>query len=1040
MKKLILILIPIIIAFLVGRFFDKIKKRLKMPKFKLNFGITTVIVAIACLLLGILIGKGPGVLKNIAQNLSKFKPNIRISLPVRVTKPLIISDFESLDDFKKWQTKTAALSQATEHATQGKFSGKMEFKTGAEFTNVLIQDYFDDNPKLGNWDGFSLLKFDIFNPSQNSEQLVLKIKDTNGKAWQTSFYLLPNRNNETKIYVNSLKNNLDVSRIRQFNFFRGSLKNDIIFYIDNIRLIPENAQNQSQTQADLGSSAKKGFLFEAKDSDFGIGVESSSEKVFLEPRQFKGQALDTVEISMAANEYESNQLVIFAKKTLENLTIETTDLIAETGSKKNLISKKNIKCFVVGYVKTQKPGYDVSYVGYWPDPLEEKAAITIKENTIQPLWIQIYTPKDTPSADYLGEIILKYAGSKTKSIKLKVHVFNFFLPKENHLKTAFDFYDSGLRRMYVKKEGEDSQEYNGRLSQLKTKYYLDMIKHRLMPIENFDLNDSYSLETLKFYLDNGLSSFAIGKYSGSNDNNWPKEPNELNALIDVYREYAKILRDSNLIDKSYLYTYDEPGYGDPFVDDVTKMIHKADPSLKNMVCLNKLDDPKKYPGWGDDIDIWCVRNVVFNEKIAKIYRDRGKEVWIYVSGPHPPFPTLVIDYPAMAYRIVPWMCWKYDIKGYLYWCVNKWEDNPWENPMNTKWEQNGNGLLYYPGADGPVTSIRLEVTRDGLEDYEYLYLLNEILKEFKGKNLDARNRKLLKKAEGLLKIDNSIAASMEEYTKDPQVIEKRRFDIANMIENLDRLIEGSKIEITEDFTKATSAVNGKKFGSDGQLTFELFRNGTFNIDGKSGFAWQVSESYRDSAIIRSTEALPKTYKISVVLGEIDYGLERIEGLPQDPDYSEGPQNENGVYLLAITDELPSGHHTNDWWHQHRKVVIDVDNNIWGSGMPNPIFMIYLNKDNKLVCLDGQENHWVGKWRKGITYDSKAWYKVEIEKTNDSFILRVFDSNGKMLKGGIVPLEYVWHADGNYPEYFVIGDPHENYYQGSMKIKSISIIK
>ena len=35
----------------------------------------------------------------------------------------------------------------------------------------------------------------------------------------------------------------------------------------------------------------------------------------------------------------------------------------------------------------------------------------------------------------------------------------------------------------------------------------------------------------------------------------------------------------------------------------------------------------------------------------------------------------------------------------------------------------GDGVLLYPGPAGPIGSIRLANIRDGLEDYEYLWLL-----------------------------------------------------------------------------------------------------------------------------------------------------------------------------------------------------------------------------------------------------------------------------------------------------------------------------
>lgn len=245
-------------------------------------------------------------------------------------------------------------------------------------------------------------------------------------------------------------------------------------------------------------------------------------------------------------------------------------------------------------------------------------------------------------------------------------------------------------------------------------------------------------------------------------------------------------------------------------------------------------------------------------------------------------------------------------------------------------------------------------------------------------------------------------------------------------------------QVIEDFSKPVKAVSGKSFGRGGQLTFELYRNGTFLIDGKSGYAWQRSDSYRDSAFIRSTNALPETYKISVVAGDIDYGLENISGLPQDPGYTEGPQNENGCYLIAITDTPPIGHHTNTWWHQHRKVVIDVDNNVWGHGMPNPVFMVYFDRNNKLISYNGESDEWQSDWMKAVTYEPEKWHRIEIEKTKKQYIMSVRSDAGQLLKSVSVDIRKVWSADEYHKDYFVIGDPHENYYQGSMKIKEIAV--
>ncbi|MEP7258632.1 MAG: DUF4091 domain-containing protein, partial [Flavitalea sp.] len=82
--------------------------------------------------------------------------------------------------------------------------------------------------------------------------------------------------------------------------------------------------------------------------------------------------------------------------------------------------------------------------------------------------------------------------------------------------------------------------------------------------------------------------------------------------------------------------------------------------------------------------------------------------------------------------------------GILYWAANFWSEtpNPWLDPVtfisgflcSDGYLLNGEGSLLYPGdytkrytgqpnVDGPVSSIRFELLREGIEDYEYINML-----------------------------------------------------------------------------------------------------------------------------------------------------------------------------------------------------------------------------------------------------------------------------------------------------------------------------
>jgi len=86
--------------------------------------------------------------------------------------------------------------------------------------------------------------------------------------------------------------------------------------------------------------------------------------------------------------------------------------------------------------------------------------------------------------------------------------------------------------------------------------------------------------------------------------------------------------------------------------------------------------------------------------------------------------------------------------------------------------------------DGPVNSIRWEMLREGIEDYEYLWLLADKVNKLKIKQSMEVASPLLEEAAKLLEVPSNITAGMTEFTFDPKPIYKHRESVARMIEML----------------------------------------------------------------------------------------------------------------------------------------------------------------------------------------------------------------------------------------------------------------
>ena len=500
-------------------------------------------------------------------------------------------------------------------------------------------------------------------------------------------------------------------------------------------------------------------------------------------------------LSLACNEYEAFQVVVQAgQQPVKSASLEFSDLVKDNSPA--TISKKYIFWRVVGYVPTIEPYYPVKYVGNWPDPLLPPAAMEVNAGTTQPFWVTVYVPKDTAPGFYKGSITYA-ADGVSQEIPIQVRVYDFTIPVEGSLKTAFDFYGHQTFKRYPREDKESDIAYQARLASINDQFQMAMLEYRLNPILNVDPRNNAELAAVDKYRVYGLNNFSIGKRGGTFGNNWPDGSGQIEHLSGEYQTYGEMLKLNRFLPYTYIYTWDEGNIGNPKVAKICSMIHRSYPGLKNMVCYHGFWDPDTNPEWGKDIDIWTFQIDSFNEALLKKLQRVGKEIWMYVSGPSgQTSPNLIIDGDSIDYRIIPWLCWKYDIKGFLYWCVNWWPlVDPFKNAKNSDWEQNGNGLLFYPGADGPMASLRLEIFRDGLEDYEYTQIFLKKLQALKKTPMDEAAQRFLNEGIRLLTVDDSIAASVYNFTKNGEVLVDRRNAIAEKIEEFNRRfgsIESSK--------------------------------------------------------------------------------------------------------------------------------------------------------------------------------------------------------------------------------------------------------
>lgn len=104
-------------------------------------------------------------------------------------------------------------------------------------------------------------------------------------------------------------------------------------------------------------------------------------------------------------------------------------------------------------------------------------------------------------------------------------------------------------------------------------------------------------------------------------------------------------------------------------------------------------------------------------------RNDGEKITTYYLCGDPAHPNSFTYSPATEIRMIPWLTAYYKLDGYLRWAYNSWSDkDPYNNPVFNFIQ--GDDYYIYPGKNGPVSSIRWELLKEGIEDYELLQILD----------------------------------------------------------------------------------------------------------------------------------------------------------------------------------------------------------------------------------------------------------------------------------------------------------------------------
>jgi len=499
------------------------------------------------------------------------------------------------------------------------------------------------------------------------------------------------------------------------------------------------------------------------------------------------QANSLVQLAAAAGENEGFHLLIRADSPgLDNLEVSVSGLRGSHGViPEGNVRLFREGFFDVPYISEVWGHPLLGTTGLLPDPLipfvdpfgsgrEIGVPFDVAVGTSRPVWVSVDVPRDAQAGVYIGSLTLhdRDTSIDLATVRLMIEVWDFALPAEPSLHTFYNLERDTVGELY-------HTTLPSELDTLMANHYQELASRRIGAGYSLHAEPSYDNGTGFDWAASGVDAFyeewlgarhmptygvvpifTEGEYRIQTPGGAPYTTADLmpgshfHTQARLFHERVwDYLDGKGWLSKSVVYMVDdtgeigdEPYDGPPSGYDRLRswadILHGLDPlfpekRLRLLVAGDSIIPSAPYADLTGACDVWDMYMDEVDQNGDK-YRERfaawpEEQLWL-VPNAYGDF----IDYPAGYHRSLGSFAYKHGAKGIEQWDVLAWFDggenyvDPWvPSNLSPVWGW-GAGALFWPGynienrgidIEGPIISLRLELQRQSLEDYEYLALL-----------------------------------------------------------------------------------------------------------------------------------------------------------------------------------------------------------------------------------------------------------------------------------------------------------------------------
>ena len=674
------------------------------------------------------------------------------------------------------------------------------------------------------WSGYDRLSVDMVNEGGGGDSLNLFIRSPETKPEDSVLFTTATPDYRFKRWVvplGQLKGKVSATNV-SFVGFSTRWGRTQKLHLSNLRLLkkdePSGGGTFSEAPADrpdlrdlVGRAVAAGDAARAKrhaeslgrfaadcaaagTSHGGVLFGSASPMTRVMPRDaFTAKPATNLSVRLARNEKEALQFLVAPMDGgLRDVRVSVSGMAL--GGRGLAFDASNIAVKVVGYCDMKvAPDYSCFYsnpsngmrrtrglmtFGWYPEPiLDFLDGVDIQKGDVQGFWIDVRCPADQPAGTYRGQLTVRWRGAGgdgSRAFPFAVRVNDFTLPLTPPVPMNISFKPSTRGPKQRADNISDDYYVNERAIAADGENTAHMARRRTWEWADF-LADHYI--TIDFLYpsvgprwDALVRLKAEGRLDHFNLKYWTDRSNIDEWFADARKRYEKA-KELGLLGHAVFYGMDEL-HKDHFKDgaDMIARLKREFPEVTlNTTCKDKsygCDSPL------GGMDVFIPVTAAYNAENAAKAKAAGRRVgWYVCGGGDVPMPNFFFARQLLENRLVMGaMAVKYRPDWFLYYEIAIWDSvrpitkGPFTDWSPESWRNwSGDGCLVACGAGGrPISTLRLENFRDGLDDCHYANILESL--------------------GGKADVPKSLIASLGAYSDDVDAYQRWRDAMADAIE------------------------------------------------------------------------------------------------------------------------------------------------------------------------------------------------------------------------------------------------------------------